>query len=43
MSVTIDIVDQDVYMALVTFLTSYLPANTPVVQGLDNQVAMPPT
>ena len=43
MSITIDIVDQDVFTALVTLLATIVPSGTPIVQGLDNQVAMPPT
>lgn len=41
MSVTIDITDQNVFTALVTFFQSFLPAETEVVQGQDNLVAMP--
>lgn len=43
MSVSIDITDQDVYTALVTLLATIVPSGTPIVQGLDNQVAMPAT
>jgi hypothetical protein len=43
MSVTIDISDQDVFTALVSLFGTFLPTNTPVVQGLDNQVSMPAT
>ena len=43
MSVSIDITDQDVFTALVALLATFLPTGTPVVQGLDNEVAMPPT
>jgi hypothetical protein len=39
--VTIDISDQNVFTALVTFLQSFLPSGTEVVQGQDNLVAMP--
>lgn len=41
MSVTIDITDQDVFTALVTFFNSFLPFGTQVVQGQDNLVSMP--
>jgi hypothetical protein len=41
MTVTIDIVDQDVFTALRTFLLTFLPTGTEVVQGIDNQVPMP--
>jgi hypothetical protein len=41
MAVTIDIIDQDVFTALVTFFNTFLPAGTEVVQGQDNLVAMP--
>ena len=41
MTVTIDITENDVFTALVTFLQSFLPENTEIVQGLDNQVPMP--
>ena len=41
MSVTIDITDQDVFTAMVALLATFLPADTQVVQGQDNQVAMP--
>ena len=41
MAVTIDIIDQDVFRALVTFFNSFLPSGTEVVQGQDNLVAMP--
>lgn len=41
MAVTIDIIDQDVFRALVVFFNSFLPAGTEVVQGQDNLVAMP--
>lgn len=37
----IDITDQDVFTALRTFLLSFLPVGTEVVQGIDNQVPMP--
>jgi hypothetical protein len=43
MSVTIDLIDQDVYTALIAFLSSFLPTNTPIIQGQDNQVSMPLT
>lgn len=41
MSVTIDIIDQDVFRALVVFFKSFLPSNIPVIQAQDNLVAMP--
>jgi hypothetical protein len=41
MSATIDIIDQNVFNALGTFLQGILPINTPIVQGQDNQVPMP--
>lgn len=37
----VDIADQDIFRALRAFLLSFLPANTEVIQGLDNAVAMP--
>ena len=41
MSVTIDIIDQDVFRALVVFFNSFLPAGTEVIQQQDNRVSMP--
>jgi len=41
MAVTIDIIDQDVFRALVVFFRSFLPANVEVVQAQDNRVPMP--
>jgi len=41
MSVTIDIIDQDVFKALVVFFRSFLPAEIEVVQAQDNRVSMP--
>ena len=41
MAVTIDIIDQDIFSSMRTFLLSFLPANTEVVQAQDNRVAMP--
>ena len=41
MAVTIDIVDQDVFRALVVFFKSFLPAKIPVIQAQDNRVPMP--
>ena len=41
MSVTIDIIDQDVFGAMRAFLLSFLPTGTEVVQAQDNLVAMP--
>ncbi len=43
MTISIDISDQDVFTALVSLFATFLPTGTPVVQGLDNQVAMPAT
>jgi hypothetical protein len=40
-AMTISIVDQDVFTALRTFITSVLPAGTEVVQSQDNGVPMP--
>lgn len=41
MTVSIDIVDQQVFGALRAFLLAVLPSGTEVVQGQDNRVAMP--
>lgn len=41
MAVTIDIVDQDVFRALVVFFRSFLSAEVEVIQAQDNRVAMP--
>ena len=41
MAVTIDIIDQDVFTALVVFFNTFLPAGTEVVQAQDNLVSMP--
>ena len=41
MAVTIDIIDQDVFRALVVFFNTFLPVGTEVVQAQDNQVSMP--
>ena len=41
MAVTIDIIDQDIFKALVVFFRTFLPIETEVVQAQDNLVAMP--
>lgn len=41
MTVTIDIVDQDVFKALVVFFKTFLPVGTEIIQQQDNKVAMP--
>jgi hypothetical protein len=41
MAVTIDIVDQDVFKALVVFFKTFLPVGTEIIQQQDNKVAMP--
>lgn len=41
MAVTIDIIDQDIFKALVVFFNSFLPAKTPVLQGQQNKIPMP--
>jgi hypothetical protein len=41
MAVTIDIIDQDVFKALVVFFKSFLPSTIPVIQAQDNRVPMP--
>lgn len=41
MSVTIDIIDHDIFRSMRTFLLSFLPTNTEVIQAQDNRVAMP--
>jgi hypothetical protein len=41
MSITLDINDQDVFRALVTFFKSFLPTGTEIVQAQDNRVPMP--
>ena len=41
MAVTIDIIDQDIFKALVVFFRTFLPIGTEVVQAQDNLVAMP--
>ncbi|CAB5151578.1 hypothetical protein UFOVP148_50 [uncultured Caudovirales phage] len=41
MAVTIDIVDQDVFRALVVFFRSFLDQSIPVIQQQDNRVPMP--
>jgi hypothetical protein len=42
MSTTMDLTDQDVFTALVSFFGTFLPTGTPVVQGQENLVSMPP-
>ena len=42
MSAVVAPVPTDVLTALRTFLLGILPANTPVLQGIQNRVAMPP-
>ena len=42
MSTTMDLTDQDVFTALVSFLGTFLPTGTPVIQGQENYVSMPP-
>lgn len=37
----VDIADQDIFRALKSFLASFLPSGTEIVQGLDNLVSMP--
>ena len=39
--VTLDINDQSVFTAMRSFLISFLPANTQVIQAQDNRVSMP--
>lgn len=41
MTVTIDITDQAIFTALVSYLAPLLPVGTPIVQSQDNQVPMP--
>jgi hypothetical protein len=41
MSVTIDIIDHDIFRSMRAFLLSFLPTNTEVIQAQDNKVAMP--
>ena len=36
MAVTIDIIDQDIFKALVVFFRTFLPIGTEVVQAQDN-------
>jgi len=43
MSAILDINDQDVFRAMVTFFKSFLPATVEVVQAQDNRVPMPKT
>ena len=41
MAVTLDIIDQDVFRALVVFFKTFLPSTVSIVQAQDNLVAMP--
>lgn len=41
MSVTIDIIDQDVFRAFVTFFQTFIPSNVEIIQQQDNRVPMP--
>lgn len=41
MAATIDIIDQDVFRAMVTFLKSFVPSTVEVIQAQDNRVSMP--
>lgn len=41
MAATLDINDQDVFRALVTFFRSFIPAGVEVIQAQDNRVSMP--
>jgi len=41
MAVTIDIIDQDVFRAFVTFFKTYIPSNVEIIQQQDNRVPMP--
>lgn len=41
MSVTIDIVDQDVFTAFVTFFRTFIPSTAEIIQLQDNRVPMP--
>lgn len=41
MSLTVSPLQSDLYAAVAAFLTSILPANTPVIQGLGNRASMP--
>ena len=41
MSVTIDIIDQDVFASLVTFFKTFIPSNVEIIQAQENLVAMP--
>lgn len=41
MAVTISLTEDQAFAAVRTFLIDVLPANTPVVQGLDNRVPQP--
>ena len=41
MSVTIDLIDQDVFVSLVTFFKSFIPSGVEIIQAQENLVAMP--
>lgn len=41
MAVTIDIIDQDIFRSMRTFLLTFIPAGVEVVQAQDNRVPMP--
>lgn len=41
MAVTIDIIDQDVFRAFVTFFNTFIPSSVEVIQQQDNRVPMP--
>jgi len=41
MAVTIDIVDQDIFRALIVFFRTFIPSEVEIVQQQDNRVPMP--
>lgn len=41
MAVTIDIIDHDIFRSMRTFLLTFLPTGTEVIQAQDNRVPMP--
>lgn len=41
MAVTIDIIDQDVFRALVRFFKTFIPSTVEIIQQQDNRVPMP--
>ena len=41
MAVTMDINDQDVFRAIVTFFKSFIPDGVEIIQAQDNRVSMP--